>query len=264
MNVQPASLGAVVLSQMLEGNHAVRQALELEVAFRRRLVVEQQHGALARREVLLQRQDLPPEPERVAGEQPHFGERVEHDERRASPLDRGKDRVHRLLQFDLGRVEERVPFLRSTHIVGGQLEHLDAVQFPTVRGGDLRKLRPAFRERDIEALHALLRPGEQKLERQGRLSRPGLAGDEVEVLCRQPAAEDLIEARDPGTCPRHGWRNDPLRALRCGTHTIPADWVDVLAPAGAGMAWPTGRSIREAFAGDMPGGGHTHPRPSMD
>ena len=112
-HLQPPALRAVLERDVLELDHAVREAVELQVAFGRGLVVEQQHRAVPRREELLEGEDLPPEAQRVAGEQPHLGERVEHDEPRPAALDRGEHAVDRLLELHLGGMEQRVALRAS-------------------------------------------------------------------------------------------------------------------------------------------------------
>src|SRR6476661_129401 len=71
-HLQPAPLGTVLERHVLELDDTVREAVQLEIAFGRRLVVEQEHGTVARREELLEREDLPPEAERIAREQAHL------------------------------------------------------------------------------------------------------------------------------------------------------------------------------------------------
>ena len=66
--LQPPPLGAVVHGEMVEHDHAVRQAVELHVSLRRRLVVEEQDRALPGRKELLEREDLPAKPQRIARE----------------------------------------------------------------------------------------------------------------------------------------------------------------------------------------------------
>ena len=52
-------LGAVLGTQMLQINHAVDDALDVQVVVRGGHVVKEDHRALAAREILLQRQNLP-------------------------------------------------------------------------------------------------------------------------------------------------------------------------------------------------------------
>src|SRR4030095_15747615 len=59
---------------VFEKQRAMRDAQHLQVVFGSRQVVEQKHGAVLAREVLLQREDLPAIPERVTREQSQFRE----------------------------------------------------------------------------------------------------------------------------------------------------------------------------------------------
>ena len=57
----------------------MRDALHLQVVVVARHVVEQQTVQLRAGEELLEREDLPAVAQRVAGEQPQLGERIEDD-----------------------------------------------------------------------------------------------------------------------------------------------------------------------------------------
>ena len=104
-----------------------------------RHVVEQQDGALPRREELLERENLPAIAERAAGEQPQLRERVEDDPGRLQPLDVVEDRPGRRRQLDLRRVEHRVLLVGIELRFGRrQLANRDAVERPAVRLGDRR------------------------------------------------------------------------------------------------------------------------------
>jgi hypothetical protein len=72
-DVQATPLRAVILSQMLERDHSMGEALKLQVSFRRRLVVEQEDSALPGGEVLLQRENLTAEAQRITRQQSHLG-----------------------------------------------------------------------------------------------------------------------------------------------------------------------------------------------
>ena len=78
-DAQPAARPAVVERQLLEQDDAVRQALQLQVAAARGEVVEQEHRAVAPGEELLEREDLTAIAQRLARQQLHLGQRVEHD-----------------------------------------------------------------------------------------------------------------------------------------------------------------------------------------
>src|SRR5688500_19173787 len=96
------------------------EAVELKIALRRGLIVEQQHGAATRAEEVLEREDLPAEAQRVAREQSHLREGVEHDESRAALLDRAEHAVDDLLELDLSGMEERVGLAHRLGVLGGE------------------------------------------------------------------------------------------------------------------------------------------------
>ena len=86
-------------------------------------------------EELLQGQDLAPVAQRVPGQQPHLGERVEHDPRRLDLLDDVQDSLRRLVELHLGGVEEGVVALQPL-LARRQLVDADAVEGPAVGPGD--------------------------------------------------------------------------------------------------------------------------------
>jgi hypothetical protein len=75
-------------------------------------VVEQQGGAAAAGEELLQGEDLPAIAQRLAGQQAQLRQRVEHHAGRVQPLDRGEDLLDGGAELDLGGVEQGVLLLR--------------------------------------------------------------------------------------------------------------------------------------------------------
>jgi hypothetical protein len=142
----------------------VGEALELEIARRGAGVIEQQHGAALAGEVVLEGQDLPPVAQRVAGQQPHLGERVEDDPQRLHPLDRVQHRPRGLRELHLGRVEQGVLGVGLEALLGGlQLADGDAVERPAVRGGDVPQLLLGLGEGGVDARLAFPRPGEKEL-----------------------------------------------------------------------------------------------------
>ena len=78
----PARL-AVRRRLLLERDHAVGDALQLQVRALGGAVVEQEHRAVAADEELLEREDLAPVAQRALRQQAHLGERVEHHPLRA-------------------------------------------------------------------------------------------------------------------------------------------------------------------------------------
>ena len=73
-HAEPATLGPVIGMELLEPDHAVRDAVHLQVVLGGGQVVEQHDRAGAYREELLQRQDLSPVAQGGAGQQSQFGE----------------------------------------------------------------------------------------------------------------------------------------------------------------------------------------------
>ena len=89
-DAQAAAFGTVDGSELLQRDHAVGDAVELEVGSFRGAVVEQEDGALAADEELLERENLAAIAERVLREQPELGERIEDDAGRIDFFDRSR------------------------------------------------------------------------------------------------------------------------------------------------------------------------------
>jgi hypothetical protein len=88
---EAAALGAIVPRQFLETDHAMRHAVHSLVGRVGGEVVEQQHRRLVAGEIMFQRQDLAAVAERTLRQQPDFGQAVEHDAIRPSPLERSEN-----------------------------------------------------------------------------------------------------------------------------------------------------------------------------
>src|SRR5690606_42132041 len=71
----------------VERDHAVGNALQLQVGGLARTIVEEQGRTVAASEELLQGQDLLPVAQRALGEQPQLRQRIEHHALRTIPLD---------------------------------------------------------------------------------------------------------------------------------------------------------------------------------
>src|SRR3954471_21026210 len=198
LHPQPPPLAAVPRGEILEGDHAVGEALELEVARGVARVIEQQHRAILAVEVVLQRQDLPPVAQRVAGQQPHLGERVEDDSPRLHPLDRVQHRLRGLRKLHLGRVEQGVLGVGLEALLGGlQLADGDAVERPAVGGGHVAELLFSLREGGVDARLAVAGSGEQELQRRGGLAGARIALEQVHPVDGKAAAEDVVQPFDP-------------------------------------------------------------------
>ena len=162
-------------------------------------VVEQQHGAVAAGEELLERQDLPAVAQRVARQQPQLRERIEHHARRLDPLHVRQDRLRRLAQLHLRRVEHRVLLVRPQAVLRrDQLADRDPVERPAVRVGHLAKLLLGLRERHVQDRLAAAGALQQELQRQRGLAGAGHAFDEVQPMRREAAAQNVVETLDAG------------------------------------------------------------------
>ena len=168
--------------------------LEQEVVLHGGHVVEQQHGAAAPAEELLQRQNLAPVAQRRAREQPQLGQRIEDHTRGLDLVDIGQDRQRLLRQLHLGRMEDRVLLLRLQRILGRQqLAHVDAGQVPTVSLRHAAELLGRFRQRDVEHLLAARDTGEQELHGERRLAGARLPFEQVQTAADQAAAQHVVE-----------------------------------------------------------------------
>ena len=198
-HAQPAPLRPIFERGLLEENHPVRDAGELQVVIGAAHVVQQHHRAAPADEEVLDGEHLPPEPQRVLREQPHLGERIEHEAARLEPFDGIVDRPHRLPDFDIGRMKDGVLQFRLEHFIRrGELEDLEAGERPAMARRDLLELAARFRERDVERRLATQNALHEELEGERRLACPGSAFDEEEVVRRKSTAEDIIETGDPG------------------------------------------------------------------
>ncbi len=82
-----------------------------------------------------------------------------------------------------------------------QLENFDAlINRPAVRRDDLAQLLLRLRESYVEALLPRLGPFENKLQSQSGLPGARVAFGQKQSTPRQPAIENVIQPRDPGSC----------------------------------------------------------------
>ena len=197
-HAQAAALGAVFLRHVLERDHAVRQAVQLQVVVGGGAVVEQQHRALLADEELLERQHLAPVAQRMLREQAHLRQRVEHDARRLAALDLAQDRARGVGQLDLRRMEQaRLAVGGEVLVRGQQLVAVDAVQAPAVRVRHALQLLLGLGERDVHALFTGAPAFEQVLERERGLAGARVPLDQVDAVRREAARENVVEAGDP-------------------------------------------------------------------
>ena len=201
---QAAAIAAEFRPQLVQPDDAVHDGVHVQALVGHLAFVEQQHGAAAAGEVLLQRQHLAAQPQDGARQQPDFGQRVEHHARRLQAFDLLQDAAGRVGQFHLGGMEHRVLVVRIELVAEReQLVDVDAVQGPAVGGGDLAQLLLGFRQGDVQ--HRLAARGALAQELHGHrgLARAGHALEQVQAIRGQPAIEDDVQ---PGHAGAHRCR----------------------------------------------------------
>ena len=95
-------LCAIRRRQFLEPQHAVRHAVDGLVADVRRHVVEQQHRGAQICKIVLDRQNLPPIPQRALCQQPDLGKAVQHHPARLLAIDCRENLFGGLAEFEIG------------------------------------------------------------------------------------------------------------------------------------------------------------------
>ncbi len=86
LHFQPASFDAVLPLHAFHQDHAVSDALELQIVSFGGAIIQQQHGAFASRKVLLQTQNLPAIAQGIARQQAQLREGVKHNAGWLQPL----------------------------------------------------------------------------------------------------------------------------------------------------------------------------------
>ena len=75
---------------------------------------------------------------------------------------------------------------------------MDTFEVPAVRARDTLELFLRLGQRDVHAAFALATPLQQVLERKRRLTRAGVAFNQVNAIRCEAAAQNIVEATDPG------------------------------------------------------------------
>ena len=199
-HLQAPALRAVLGRQLLEQQHAVGDALDLQVLLGGGAVVEQQHRAAATREDLLERQDLPAKTQRAPRQQAQLRQGVDDHPLGLEPVGLREHGAHGLAQLDLRRVEDRVLLIRlEAGLAGHQLVDVDALQRPAVRGRHRPQLLLGLRQGDVEDPLSASRALLQELQGEGGLPRARQAFDEIQAPGRETPAQDRVQALDSGT-----------------------------------------------------------------
>jgi hypothetical protein len=107
-DAQAAALRAVLGTEVLQQDHAVSDALHVQIVIGGCHVVEHDDRAVTPGEELLERQDLPPVAQRIAGHEPQLRQRVEDDPGGVQLMDVLEDELGRRRQLDFGGVKHRV------------------------------------------------------------------------------------------------------------------------------------------------------------
>src|SRR6185437_5041807 len=130
-------------------------------------------------------------------QQPHLRQRIEYDARRSRAIDGIQNAVRSLRQLDIRWLHHcQWPLGEQLQLlIGGQLNDFQSIERPTVRGGASLQLLPCFRQRDVQALLAVLHTFEQELQRKGRLATTGVAIHQIQSLRNQAPVQNLIQPR---------------------------------------------------------------------
>ena len=148
-------------------------------------IVEHDDRGIVLREIMLQRQNLPPVAQRALRQQTDFREAVDDDALRLYPLDAVEDALYGLAELEIGRIQQALVLVGIEHALRRhQLENLDLrPDRPAMRPRAVAQLVLGFGEADIDAGFVRLGAGEQKLQR-----NRGLAGARAALEQVQPIA----------------------------------------------------------------------------
>src|SRR4051794_17576662 len=163
-------------------------------------LIQQQYRTFPAHEELLQRQDLAPVAQRIAGQQPQLRKRIEHHSFRLDTLYLGGDELGGLRQLHLSRMQQcRLRVGGKLLFERRQLNDSNATERPSVRRGYLQQLLCRFGKRHVEHLLAGPYSFEQKLQPKGRLAYPRITFNEIKTVARKPSDQHLIKADYPGS-----------------------------------------------------------------
>jgi hypothetical protein len=196
---QAPALAAVDGRELLEADHRVAEAVQVEVVLLGGEVVEEERGGVVDEEVAAQRQHLAAVAQGALGQEADLGQAVEDDALGPDALDLRDGEADGLAELEVGGVDEALLLAGvEAELRGHELEDLDAVEAPTVAGGDGGELAAALGEGDVEAALAAACAVEEELQRQGGLARARSPLDQMGAVGRVAAFQDVVEARDAG------------------------------------------------------------------
>ena len=127
-DASPAPFRAIGRCQFFQTQHAMGDAVHRLVGDFGRQIVEQHHGGVALREVVLDRQNLPPVTQRALRQQADLGQAVEHHPVRLRALHHFEDLLGGFAELEIGRIEQALLLFRIEQAFRRQqFEHFDAV-----------------------------------------------------------------------------------------------------------------------------------------
>jgi hypothetical protein len=196
-HTQLAPLRPIVERQLLQQQHAMRQAPQLEIAILTGTVVQQKNGRAAVGEEVLEPEDLSAVPQRVPRQKPKLRQRVEHHAHRIHPLDGFEDRLGGAGQLDFRGMKHRVLGVGlERFFIRHQLEDLDPIERPAMRGCHQPELLGALRQGHIQPPLTPPHPLYEKLQRQGGLAGAGIPLHEEHMIGGIAPTHDTVESGD--------------------------------------------------------------------
>jgi hypothetical protein len=193
---QLPTLGSEAGSGLVQRDDAVGDAVELKVAGLGGAIVEHENRTVAAREKVLEGQDLPSVAQGVLRQKAQLREAVEHDALGLEGVDPLHHPAHRLSELHLRRMQQGLLLIRIEAGLGNEFEQFERVQGPAVGLGNRTKLCFGFGQGDIETRFAEPDAFEQELQRKRRLARAGRPFHEIEAVCGDASAQNVVEAFD--------------------------------------------------------------------
>ena len=186
--------------EFFKAQHAMRDAMHGLVGDVGSQIVEQHHRGGELREVMLDRQNLPPIAQRALRQKPDLGETVEHHPAGPRPFYGFKDLLGGFAQFEIRRIQQALLLLGIEEAFRGQqFEDLDVLaQSPAMGGCAVAQLVFGFGQSDVETLLTGPRALQQKLQRYGGFAGPGRAFHQKQVSARKSARQDIVQSPNAG------------------------------------------------------------------
>ena len=163
---------------------AVRNAVNGAVGALGGEIVEHDDRRIMLREIMLQRENLPPVTQRALRQQTDFREAVDDDPFRLYPLDAVEDALHGLAELEIRRIQQALMLIGIQHALRRyQLENLDLrPNRPAVRPRAITQFVFGLGEADIDTGFARFGAGEEELQRDRRLAGTGAALEQVQPV----------------------------------------------------------------------------------